>query len=74
MDFGESFSRSLKGHRKLNVNLYIDDEKNEGALNALIVKLLCMFLERGVERLFHVPSPSLDQWEPDFKTRKERRK
>ena len=32
VDFGESFSRSLKGHRKLNVNFYIDDEKNEGDL------------------------------------------
>ena len=27
VDFGESFSRSLKGHRKMNVNFYIDDEK-----------------------------------------------
>ena len=27
VDFGESFSRILKGHRKLNVNFYIDDEK-----------------------------------------------
>lgn len=27
VDFGESFSRKLKGHKRLNVNFYIDDEK-----------------------------------------------
>ncbi len=29
VDFGESFSRKLKGHKWLNVNFYIDDEKFE---------------------------------------------
>lgn len=29
VDFEESFSRSLKSHRKLNVNFFIDDEKFE---------------------------------------------
>lgn len=33
MDFGESFSRSLKGHRKINVNFYIDDEKIQRLFN-----------------------------------------
>ncbi len=27
IDFGESFSQKIKGHRKLNVNFYIDDSK-----------------------------------------------
>ena len=27
VDFGESFSRKIKGHRRLNVNFYVDDSK-----------------------------------------------